>query len=189
MDSDTEGPSGQGLNSESQKPREKVKLKYDAPLPLPHTENDLQDKRQRQLQQSCLHSRTLGQSAGENWGGKGCFASQLLDQTRNLLFSVYSTHTDGWFIICSLVYIGRSLGFSIPFPSSYGTQWGLQVLLQKTEDGALPGKLIWGKHTWADSRQCNILAYVQPAKAVMLTLCSLKILFLAIFYISLARNL
>lgn len=59
----------------------------------------------------------------------------------------------------------------------------------RRQDGALPGKLIWGKHTWADSRQCNILAYVQPVKAVMLTLCSLKILFLAIFCISLARNL
>lgn len=42
MDSDIEGPSGQGLNSELQKPHEEVKFKYDAPLTLPHTENDFE---------------------------------------------------------------------------------------------------------------------------------------------------
>lgn len=90
MDSDTEGPSGQGLHSELQKPHEEVKFKYNTPLPLPHAENDL--KRQWQLQQSCLHSRTLGQSSGENWGGKDwasrCTTDQLYDfWTCNLLLS------------------------------------------------------------------------------------------------------
>lgn len=89
-------------------------------------------------------------------GGRGCFCSQLLDLTRNL-FSVYSTDTDGLCIMCSPVYIRRGLGFSVPFPSGYRTPWGLQVLLQETEDGAVPGKLSWGTHTWAAQGSATFL--------------------------------
>lgn len=45
-------------------------LKYDASLPLPHTEEDLQDKKQRQLQQRCLLSRMLGVARQRNFGVK-----------------------------------------------------------------------------------------------------------------------
>lgn len=68
-------------------------------------------------------------------GGKGCF-SWLLDLTRNPLFSVYCTDTDGLLMMCSLVCARRGLGLSVPFPSGYDTQEGLRVPLQEAEDAS-----------------------------------------------------
>lgn len=111
-------------------------------------------------------------------GGKGCFASQLPDLTRNL-FSVCSTDPDGLFIICSLVYIRRSLGLSVPFwlqdPGACNCCWSRLRMGQYLENSA-------GAHL-GSSRQCNILAYMQPAKAAMLILCSLERLFFWPFFL------